>query len=242
MKKLVLLLIILLFPIFVNAKEYKVDDMTIRFDEKSWTVLEREKLNESQYLKDLEYNSKDIEELKRMMVNRDLDLQAILNSIGVVNIYCKPTDGEQTSNLNYQTEEMINSFIKNIQKQTNTPSVKEEIINGYKYLVYEFSSDEGNAINYFTYMNGKGFTIQFLKEDDLNDSDRTIIKEIVKTISFKKDWRYSLTPDKKRVRDNIIQRTLTIGGAIIGGVVAGIIGKKVREKEQKRNKKKKNHK
>lgn len=216
MKEIVRMLKALVFSILVffitlidvSALEYKVKDMTISLDENAWSTYETDRIFESPDYGELGLSYGETVELNDYFKENGIYLYSILGN-NEAYLYVLVEDGESISNMNYQKSEWIEQVKEQIKHSFNTNVVKEENINGYKYLVYNFYNGD-YGIEYLTFMNGRFYKVSLEKESEINSSDENILKSIVKAIKFKNDWRYNLPQDKKDKRDTIIGRVSII--------------------------------
>ncbi len=205
-----LLIFILVFFISTNivfAKNYKVIDLTIDFDERVWNVFETDSLMDDPNTKKMGWNYDQLMALKHSWEEDDIYLVSILQQNELA-IYVRSYKNRNISNLNYQTTEAIEALKEDLKNEYSTEAIIEENINEYKYLVFNYY-DDYNYLEYLTVINGKFYDIYLEKRDKINSSDENILKDVVKSITFKKKWYYSI-PQREKDYIYIFKRTLFI--------------------------------
>ena len=118
-----------------------------------------------------------------------------------------------------------------LKEKVKTDSYKVITVGKYKYIYLNYyDSSKGYYIDeYYTVMNGYGYSILAQKTNKLTDEEIKDVRKIVDTIKYK----YNSTYEKKS-SNSIWSNTLI--GALIGAVVGGISALITLLKKKKSNK------
>lgn len=237
-KYVFLLFMVMMFPMVTNAETYSIaeTDVTITIDELSWCVFTRDNIKDNQTLIGL---GSSYEHMDNLMKKNNIYMDAVLFRDTEPNenleFFIRVIDIEEdVGNLHTYSESEINEFGKGLMDsgRFNMDSFK---IYGdkYKYIEFEYTDLGYNIYQFYTVINGKGYNFTIQKINEITESEKTLIKNIINTVEFKIDEYYE-TPIGTENKDSI--KTGAIRGGIIGGIV-GLIGalvaKKKKGKEQK---------
>ena len=251
-KRIIIVLTLLLMPIVVSAKEFNIFDMSINIDDEVWAVYEVDKLETNPHIIEAGYTSKEIKKQNESFKKEDKYLEAYdeVTDLSILIVIKKTED---------MSEKDFNDSFKEIKKEFKEDSrlkeVKEDTINGKKFISYKIKENGDNILAYVTVVNDKRYTFQLNKSDTFNSSDEVIFKTIMKTVSFNKKKEKEIsnnsisTKEEKVTKDNkSVNKILIniISYTLIIAIVSTFSGK-LKEKQKKNKKKistkkrKKNH-
>ena len=226
MKKLLLVLVLLILPVIVNATSYKAEDLTIDISD-DWMVFTRDNLENNENLAKLGVSEAT---LKAQMNTYGMYVDAIstFDSVNYVEmfIFVKDTK-EETMNLHKY-------------KDADALKVGEELYSNYKstrldlyktkrltYIVCEYTDKvNGNTlylIDYYTVINGKGYTIKVQSPGSFDDNAKKNIEKMIISASFKLNKHYEKSPYKNKFIYIII---CGVVGGILGAVTSVLKNKK----------------
>ena len=213
MKKIFVFLSILLFPLFIFAKEYEVADINLKVDiPDSFMAFTRNNLDNNA---DLEKLSITKDYLKEVMDKSNIYLDIIKNDISYEILVVVPGTKLAFNNLSNATDTMLESLKEEIVKKTDA-----KIANVYKakhnYILVDYYDEKTGyyIVNYYTVVNASGYNFQLQKKSIITEEEKNELKEIVDSVEIKvlDEYKDDEVKDTKKGFDfkNIIY------GAIIG--------------------------
>ena len=104
--------------------------------------------------------------------------------------------------------------------------------NKYKYIEFEYTDLGYNIYQFYTIINGKGYNFTVQKVNPINEEDKTLIKGMIDTVSFKIDEHFERPIGEEggsSIKDSAIRGGII--GAIVG-LVGAIAAKKKKGKKQ----------
>ena len=231
MKKIILLLLLVLFPVSLYAKTYDALDSTISIDETKWSVFTRDNILNNEELEELGIT---YEYMNSLFTSKDMYLDAALfdeeNGDNTVELFIIAKSTDVKNNFHKFTDAEVKEFENELVKTVSSNDHNIYSNNNYKY-VYIYYSDSGlNICDYYTVINGRVYTIKFQKVNEFNESDKAMIKDMVDSITFKLDQKYEVESTKTFNFMRII--IYAVVGAVIGGIT-GLISYISKKKKAK---------
>ena len=227
MKKLLvysLLLISLVFlPSNVFAKSYDLKDINVTVDDSTWYVFTRDNLENNAELAELGITP---EYLKNVMTTNDIYLDACLfdtnEPANTVELFVVIKKVDDVSNLHTYSDSEIEELGEALKKKVNADDYNIYTVDKYKYVHVKYydPTTTYNIDEYYTVINGYGYTIMAQKTNQFSSLELTNVKNVVDTAKFKYNSSYEKPPASSKGGINIWQRTLI--GAITGGVIGGL--------------------
>ena len=222
MKKIVFICLLFL-PLLVFAKSYTIKDMTVSFDSE-WTVFTRDNIENNKELANVGLTTEYIEDLFK---KNDIYIDAVIinkqeptNTIEML-YAIKPTELNRNlhkyseKELKELEEEMIKDFKVSDHGIYNTGKYK------YVYMVYK---DNGlNVCDYYTVINGYGYTIKLQKVNKFTDEELKDFKKQINSLYYKVDPAYEKSAYSFNWTHIIIYAVI---GAALGGVTSLVSKKK----------------
>lgn len=243
MKKILIifLLFIMLIPIGVNAKTYRVNDLDLEITfSDDWYVFTRENLDDNS---DLEYLGITKEYMETIFENAEAYIDAAPKDFSI-EFFLRVRNVEDINNLNNYSDKDVEELAKEVAKLVETKEYTT-YKNDYKYVITKYPDVlEGKTydiISYYTIVNGKGYTFTLQKESELTEEDETIMKNIIDTVSY--DFNEGYEQEKEKIENEesgsfnwkIIGSPAVIG-AFIGGIVGLFINKTAKNKKKNNGK------
>ncbi len=233
MKKCFYLLLIgvLFLPFSVFAKSYTLKDLSISMDDSSWYVFTRYNIINNPKLNELGVS---YDYLNNFMTTNDIYLDSLKynenDKTNMIELFVAIKKVDNVNNLHtYSTREM-KEFGEEIKNKFKADNYDIYSSGKYKYIHVKYydSATSINVDEYYTVMNGYGYSILAQKSTPLSNADEEEVKDIINTISFKYNSEY-----EKSSSNSILVHAL-IGG-IAGGLVAliGVVISKKKNKKQK---------
>ena len=231
MKRIVKSLIILLLVIVtspVMAKEYTITDTDIKITlEDSWYVFTRDNIKDNKQLKEFGIT----EEYMNSTMEKGyiyLDSIKFKSNDELIELFVMKKPVEEVKNMSKYTDKELLEVAKEIAEQEKTTDYRIHKTD-YKYIYTKYSDSGKEIIDYYTVVNGYGYTIKLQTDTKFTTAEETELKNIIKKVSFNVDK--SLKEPSKGMspllRDVII-------GAVVGGL-AGAIGSAVGKKNKTNN-------
>lgn len=232
-----LLFMVMLFPVLAKAETYAVPetDVSITIDESQWYVFTRENIKDNKDLADLGIT---YDYMNNLFKSNNIYLDAALfdeteekdNLELFIRVVTLP---EEVGNLHTYSESQIKEFGDELLNSGKFNMTGYKIYgNKYKYIEFEYTDLGYNIYQFYTIINGKGYNFTVQKVNPINEEDKTLIKGIIDTISFKIDDHFE-RPIGEESGSSL--KTSIIRGGIIGaiaGLVGAIAAKKKKGKQQ----------
>lgn len=216
MKKL-LFLILLLIPFSVSAELYKVSDLTIDLDPNKWITLTRDNLEGNPDLDKVgvtELKMNDIFESNNIYL--DSSYFDSINPAHNLEIIIAMKEVNIKYNLHKFRWYDLNKLEREMIKDFEVTDHGKYEINNYKYLYMTYVDNEMHVYDYYTIINGKGYTIKFQKFDEFTEKELLEFKAIINNIKFNIDPTYEKTPPMPILLKAFIY-------AFIGAVIASTV-------------------
>ena len=238
MKKIIAFLSVLLFPIFIFAKEYEVKDINIKLDIKdNYIVLTRDNLNDNSNLGKLNTSKEYIE---KIMNEKNIYLDIIKDDVSYEILIVVPKTKLEVNNMNNFTDLMLNDYKDKIIKQSG--AVSSDIYKtkqNYIYVDYYDDDSKYYMINYYTIANANGYNFILQKKSAITEEEKKDFKEIIDSVEITiLDEYKNETRETQEKIDNYSKNSFNymniVWGALIGGTVgliSYIIGVFIRKKK-----------
>ena len=230
MKKLLFIFILLLLPLTIYAKDFKIEDISIDLDD-SWYVFTKDNIKNNQDLKLLGVSE---EYMNDVFDGTDYYLDAIkFNNDEIVELFIIIKDTSSLYDSSDFTDEQIEALRSSYEKQISNSKTTIFTTDSTKYIKSIYKDQDLNIVDYYAVINKKGYTFKIQKneefsEEELNELDKMIENIIVsdKDNNVNEDDIQPLI-DNKKGGNSVL--TGTIIGAIIGGII-GLIGYIIKKK------------
>lgn len=233
-----LLFMVMLFPVLVKAETYAVPetDVSITIDESQWYVFTRGNIKDNKELADLGIS---YDYMNNLFTSNNIYLDAALfdeneekNNLELF-IRVVPLT-EEVGNLHVYSESQIKEFGDGLLNSGKFNMTEYKIYgNKYKYIEFEYTDLGYNIYQFYTVINGKGYNFTTQKVNPITEEDKTLIKGMIDTVTFKIDEHYEKAIGVDEAGSSI--KESAIRGGIIGaiaGVVGAIAAKKKKSKQQ----------
>ena len=233
-----LLFMVMLFPVLAKAEMYVVPetDVSITIDESQWYVFTRGNIKDNKDLADLGIS---YDYMNNLFTSNNIYLDAALfdeteekNNLELF-IRVVPLT-EEVGNLHTYSESQIKEFGDGLLNSGKFNMTGYKIYgNKYKYIEFEYTDLGYNIYQFYTIINGKGYNFTVQKVNPINEEDKTLIKGMIDTVSFKIDEHFERPIGEEQSGSSI--KDSAIRGGIIGaiaGLVGAIASKKKKGKQQ----------
>lgn len=241
MKKIgyvILLFMVMLFPVLAKAETYAVPetDVSITIDESQWYVFTRGNIKDNKDLADLGIS---YDYMNNLFTSNNIYLDAALfdeteekNNLELFIRVVPLTD--EVGNLHTYSESKIKEFGDILLNSGKFNMTSYKIYgNKYKYIEFEYTDLGYNVYQFYTIINGKGYNFTIQKTKEFTEADKTLIKGMIDTVSFKIDEHFERPIGEEQSGSSI--KDSAIRGGIIGaivGLVGAIAAKKKKGKQQ----------
>lgn len=236
MRKILLFIFTLLMfiPINVYAETYTLKDLDLSIDDSEFEVFTRDNIKDNERLTELGVT---YSYLSSFMTSNNVYLDAIKfadDDNDTIELFVVAKSVNNVSNMHTYSDSDIKEVGEELKEKVKTDSYKVITVGKYKYIYLNYyDSSKGYYIDeYYTVMNGYGYSILAQKTSKFTDDEMKGIKSIINTSKYKYVAKY-----EKNNSNGIGLKTLI--GAIIGAVV-GLVGgitKVVKNKKQKQKEK-----
>lgn len=208
MKKIIVLLVIIVFPFMVLAKDVEVKDINIKFQvNDDYIVLLRDNLENNMDLKKLGISEN---YMKNIMDKSNIYADIISSDISHEIIIVVPDVKLTFYNLSDATDDMLNDLKNELVKKTGA-EISSIYKGNHNYIIVDYYDDNTDyyIVNYYTVVNAKGYNIQLQKKSTITDEEKEELKKVVDSISI------DIINDNK---NGLNIKHIIIGAAIGAGV------------------------
>lgn len=233
-----LLFMVMLFPVLTKAEMYVVPetDVSITIDESQWYVFTRGNIKDNKDLADLGIS---YDYMNNLFTSNNIYLDAALfdetEEKDNLELFIRVVPlTEEVGNLHTYSESQIKEFGDGLLNSGKFNMTGYKIYgNKYKYIEFEYTDLGYNIYQFYTIINGKGYNFTVQKVNPINEEDKTLIKGMIDTVSFKIDEHFERPIGEEQSGSSI--KDSAIRGGIIGaivGLVGAIAAKKKKGKQQ----------
>ncbi len=234
MKKYLYLLLISIFilPLNVFAQSYSLKDLSINVDDSTWYVFTRDNIQGNDELDELGIS---YDYISNFMNTNDVYMDACQfdenDTNNNIELFVTIKKVNNVNNLHTYSSSDINDLGKSLMDKVNADTFDVYSVKKFKYIhVKYYDSVNGfNIDEYYTVINGYGYTILAQKNNSFSNSEEYELKEIVDSTSFNVNSAY----EKNSSNSSIWEKALV--GAISAGIIGGLsaIFNKNKKKDEK---------
>lgn len=231
MKKILFIFItsILLLPLGVFAEEYTIKDLTTSVDNSSWYVFTRDNLKDNPQLDEIGIT---YDYVNDFMNANDVYLDACRFDMdepaNTLEMFVVAKEVTVNRNLHVYSEKQIKKLGEAFKEKINADNYDIYTSGKYKYIhsKYYDQNTSFNVDEYYTVINGYGYTIMAQKANDFTAAELAEVKQVVDSTTYK----YIASYEKKASYNNILI------DAIIGAIAGGMVGlvKAIQNKKKKK--------
>ena len=221
MKKLIMFLIITLFPVLIYAKEYTTDDIKLKVNvDDDFIVFTRDNLDNNSDLSELGITK---ESMEGILNNNNIYLDIIKKDISYEILVIVPN----TKNIFNNFANLTDTFLENI-KGEYIEEIGAEISSIYKtkynYILVDYYDAKTGyyIVNYYTVVNANGYNFQLQKRSEITEEEKQELKKIVDSVEIEilNEYKEETPEIKKNLNNKKEFNYMTIVyGALIGGAV-----------------------
>jgi len=182
---LFIMLFAFLFPTTMEAKTYKLPetDATVEMDDSEWYVFTRGNIKDNKELEELEIT---YDYINTLMQNNYIYMDAILyfeDSDDYIELFVRKKQMNELNQLTNFSDADVLDLAKELAKNQGATNYKV-YKSDYKYAKLEYQSQGFYLHEYYTIVNGYGYTITAQKPEKFSSEDAARIEKIVKEIKF----------------------------------------------------------
>ena len=227
MKKIILFIILLLTPILVSAKEYTVFDLTSEIPS-SWEIYTRDNVIGNEVLKQRGIDGKKVlENMEKSSMY--IDMFRVEGAAVVEGFLFVKEVGDTVMNLNKFEDDDVLDVGRKAYGQYNPDVMEVYKHNDYKYVYVKYLSSLNGAtyevIDYYTVINGRGYTYQFQCPKSLEVFE-TAIHKVIDNTKFKIEEEYQKSPYVKPLMQRIVIPLIMVIAVIFAMIITFIITRK----------------
>lgn len=218
MKKYLYLLLIsiLLLPLNVFAQSYSLEDLSINIDDSTWYVFTRDNIQGNDELNELGIS---YDYISSFMNNNDVYMDACQfddDTNNNIELFVTIKKVNNVNNLHTYSSSEINDLGKSLMDKVDADTYDVYSVDKFKYIHVKYydSVNNFNIDEYYTVINGYGYTILAQKINSFSNSEEYELKKIIDSTNFNVDSSY----EKKSSNSSIWEK------ALVGAITAGIIG------------------
>lgn len=219
MKKFVYLLLfsIILLPLNVFAQSYSAKDLSINVDDSTWYVFTRDNIQGNSELDELGIT---YDYINNFMNTNDVYIDACQfdedDTNNNIELFVTIKKVNNVNNLHTYSSSEINDLGKSLMDKVDADTYDVYSVDKFKYIHVKYydSVNSFNIDEYYTVINGYGYTILAQKNNSFSNFEEYELKKIVDSTSFIVDSSYEKTSSNSSVWEK----------ALVGAITAGIIG------------------
>ncbi len=215
MKKIMIFLLVTLFPTLVFAKDYTVDDIntTINVDD-NYIVITRDSMLKT----DLDKLNVSREYIEEIMDESDIYYIITKNDISYEVLLAVPNNELPFNDLKDVDDQTFIKIRKDFAERTETEEISY-YKNNYRFIVVEHYDEltKYYVINYYTVVNAHGYNFQLQKKTPITDKEKAELKGIIDKTVIKPNQKEII--DVKEITGYNYKNVIY---AIIIGLVVGI--------------------
>lgn len=224
MKKILFLIIFMLFPFMVIAKNYNVNDLNLQLDlSDDYIVLIRDNLDENEGLEKLGITK---EYMKELMEKSSIYADIIPNDISYEILVVSPEIKLTINNLKNVTDDILDSLRKQLSNKVNADN--SSIYKGkYHFVLIDYyDANSGYYIyNYYTVVNARGYNFQLQKMKAITNEEKDSLKKIIDSVDIQVLDEYQKeTEEVQKQIDNYRKGGFNWKRVIIYSVVGAVVG------------------
>lgn len=221
MKKIIYLILfsILFIPFSVFAETYTLKDLSIDMDDSSWFIFTRDNIKDNPMLEQFEVT---YDYMNNFMNTKDIYMDAVkVNSpdkSDILELFVGIKKVDDINNLHTYSTKEINELGEALKERFNADNYDIYSTDKYKYVHVKYydSTASVNIDEYYTVMNGYGYSILVQKINDFTSSEEKSTQDIIDKITFKYNEEY-----EKSITSGVLKSALI--GAVIGGIVGVLV-------------------
>ena len=211
MKKILMLIIVLVLPLIVFAKDFEIKDIDLKIKLKDdYIVFTRDNISNNEDLSKL--NIKE-DYMKEVMDNNNIYLDILNNDVSYEILVVVPNKTLSFYDLSSATDSMLDDLKNELMKKTG--SEKASIYKkNHNYIVVDYydKNTDNYIVNYYTVVNAKGYNFQLQKKNEITDTEKQELKEIIDSVNI-------------TVKESDNKNTgFSIKNIIIGAIIGAIVG------------------
>lgn len=183
----VFVLLLICMPVMVTAKTYKVNsDLSISIDDSEWYVFTRNNIEDNEELTNLGIT---YDYINNLFNSNYMYLDALLlykDSDDYIELFVRIKENSTVKNFTNYNDNDLMEFSKALSEKTGATNY-DIYKNKYKfaYSTYFDKSVNYYVDEYYTIVDGIGYTVTAEKPNEFDESERQRIRNIVDTIEFK---------------------------------------------------------
>ena len=208
------------FPLNCLAQSYTLFETDITIDvPDSWYVFTRDNIKDNAELESLQIQ---YEYMKNMFESNYayMDAFVIYDDGSSLEMFVRVKENNAIMNLsNYSDEEVME--LSGELADNGGYSNYDVYVEDYKFAVSKYAQQDVNLIEYYTIVNGYGYTITFQKLNNYTSEEEKLIESIIDTIEFDVDETLE-EPVVEDFFDRIINWCLI--GVLVGGGFGAVVG------------------
>ena len=181
MKKLLyILFVVFMVPTVVFAQNYDITSQKLHIDlNEDWTVFTRENLENNEYLDDFNVT---YDYLNKLFYDNDIFIDAIYQDRSL-ELFLRVKSVQDIDNISNYNDEKLNNLASALAKKVKA-SKYDIFKNDYNYIVTEYKDTGYNILSYYTIVNGKGYTFSVQTKNDITDTNRKQLDDIISSVKF----------------------------------------------------------
>lgn len=221
MKKLLFIFILLLLPLTIYAKDFKIEDISIDLDD-SWYVFTKDNIKNNQDLKLLGVSE---EYMNDVFDGTDYYLDAIkFNNDEIVELFIVIKDTSSLYDSSDFTDEQIEELRSSYEKQISNSKTTIFNTDNTKYIKSIYKDQDLNIVDYYAVINKKGYTFKIQKKEEFSEEELNELDKMIENIIISDKDNNVNEDDIQPLIDTNKGGNSVLTGTIIGAIIGGIIG------------------
>ena len=227
MKKLMLFITILAFPIIIFAKEVEIKDIGLKVNvDDNFMIFTRDDLDNNANLDKLGITK---EYLEKSMNTNGIYLDMVDGDKKYEVLVVIPDIALIVDDISSATDDMLDSLKTEIVKKTGAKiSSIYKAKHNFIFVDYYDENTKYYIVNYYTVENSKGYNFQLQKRTEITDSEKALLKKIVDSVSIE-DLNKENESNKQETSNGTkantnSKKSFDYKNIIIGAIIGAVVG------------------
>ena len=224
MKKVLLLLMILIIPIFTFAAEYQIDDINLKLNiDDDVIVFTRDNLDNNEDLAGLSLTK---EQMLQILKNGNIYLDLVEKNLSWEFLVIVPDNSLSVNNLANLPDKLVRETGESLKTKFNAKDFKIYTTDKLKFVAVNYYDEKTKyyITNYYTVVNGHGYNFQMQKREEITDDEESFIKRIVDSADIEIMKGYEKESDEVQKQIDGYNHPFNWKAIITDGIIGGVVG------------------
>ncbi len=223
-----LLCVVLLFSVQAQAADYTVSgtDMTVTIDDSVWYVFTRDNLENNPKLDELGITA---DYLGGLMQENNMYMDACLfyEDGNYIELFVRLKESKDVNYMTAYTDSKVEDIADALAEKTGA---EEHALykTDYKYAKVAYTQEPFYLVEYYTIVNGYGYTFTFQSEQPYGEKQYEQMDQIMESVAFRVDPNKIVNGKAVVVKFDVL--TMVLIGAVLGGVGGFLLSRRTKKR------------